>query len=158
MNKPAHPRTTTLILLPALLAGAGCGKDDQVAVNPVAGTISQGGKPVAKAMILFQPTAPKTPEQADAPEHSTLVAETDQEGKYSLSTYTANDGAPAGDYLIAIRPLGNGPSVEESDGPVRPSRARSPISTKYAKTESSPLKATVAPGENKLDFELDPGK
>lgn len=159
MNKPAHSRTATLILLSALLAGAGCGKEERVAVYPVVGTISQAGKPVAKAMVLFRPTAAKTPEQADLPEHSTLVTETDDAGKYFLSTYTANDGAPAGDYLIAVRaPQGSESSVEESDGPVRPTRARSPIPAKYTKPETSPLKAIVAPGENKFDFELDASK
>ena len=56
-------------------------------------------------------------------------------------------------YAVLVRP-GAGPSLEDGDG--KPARVApiTPALVKYAEVKTSPLKATVKPGENRHDFTL----
>jgi hypothetical protein len=62
----------------------------------------------------------------------------DKNGDYQVSTYRSGDGAPAGDYLIAIT---WGETVDRLKGA-------------YADPTKTRLKATVQPQENELNFDL----
>jgi len=139
------------VLAAVSLASAGCGGDpSRIAVFPVEGTVVSAGKPAAKAIVVFHPANPGAATK-DGP-GGTIATETDDQGKYRLSTYEADDGAPAGDYVVTVRP-GGGSSVEDGDGVVRratPTRALA----KYAEPATSPFKATIKPGDNHFDFEL----
>ena len=145
-------RIMPLALL-AALAAPGCGESDgQVEVYPVSGTVTLNGEPFANAMVRFHPIQPAS-DDADDPAAAIRVAEADDQGHFALSTYTALDGAPAGDYVVTVEPTL--PEAEELDGPPPPSRIL-PELVKYTEKENSPFKATVTSGDNPpLRFDLE---
>ena len=62
---------------------------------------------------------------------------TDTTGAFKLTTYDANDGAPAGEYVVTV-------VYEPSDSPLmRPKGKKPEVPATYAKPESSPLRAKV---------------
>ncbi|MFO0910408.1 MAG: hypothetical protein U0794_19030 [Isosphaeraceae bacterium] len=136
----------------AMLAGCGEPESFRFEVHPTSGTVSSKGKPVPPRVRPFSPVGPEDP---DLPEGRTgpdvvLTTETDDQGKYVLSTYYADDGVPAGDYIVTVT---TSPSaavdVENGDG-----RPRPPLSGKFRDPASSPS-ATVRPGENRGQPKLD---
>lgn len=108
----------------------------------VQGKVFFEGTPTPGAMLIFHmitDPAKKPVRTADA-----LV---EADGSFTMSTYTANDGAPAGDYVVTVvwpRPL--------YDGLGKPGPNQLPAS--YASVETTPLKATVKAGANDFTFEL----
>lgn len=95
----AGPRRVAFGLLLALLAvtAVSCGKkSDRKAVFQVSGKLVDGGQPAAKAMLIFHPVK-------DAESRSLRpVGKVADDGSFRLSTYTANDGAPAGQYAVTV--------------------------------------------------------
>lgn len=75
-----------------LVAFAGCGASNPPTF-PVSGTVTLDGKPVAGAAILFIPFD-GTGQPASA--------QSDANGNYKLTTFTADDGAMAGNYKIKV--------------------------------------------------------
>lgn len=121
------------------------------ATAPVTGVVAFNGEPVAGATIAFQP----------GEGGRSAAGITDESGRYQLSTYARNDGAIPGDYKVVIvkyeaTPSGSGTGKDyvPPDGPIP--EPKSLIPKKYASAESSGLKATVATGQNTLDFALAP--
>lgn len=111
--------------------------------QPVSGMITLQGKPIPGAMVAFQSVA--------QPGMPTVYADslTDAEGRYVLSTYHANDGAPVGEYLVTVqwrRPL------RDAAGNPGPNQ----LPERFASSATSGLKATVARGQNSLNFDLNP--
>ena len=110
--------------------------------HPVQGKVFFDGTPAPGAMLVFHlitDPAKKPVRAADA-----LV---EPDGTFTMSTYTANDGAPAGDYVVTVvwpKPL--------YDDLGRPGPNQLPAN--YAKIETTPLKATVKSGNNDFTFEL----
>jgi hypothetical protein len=73
------------------------------------------------------------------------MAEAD--GTFALSTYTANDGAPAGEYAVTVvwwKPL------VDANGKPGPNL----LPERYARPETTPLRATVKAGTNEVVLEL----
>jgi hypothetical protein len=107
-------------------------------VYPVRGTVVLDGCPVPGAMVVFYQLSPakKLVRAGDG------VTEAD--GSFTLSTYGAFDGAPAGDYLVTVTPFD--PPAGLSRAPALPAAYKSPT--------TSPLNAHVEAGENRLTFEL----
>jgi hypothetical protein len=69
------------------------------------------------------------------------MAVTGEDGKFVLSTYAMNDGAPAGNYRVTVRvPSGPGPLVKSPDK----------LKGKYARPDTSGLTARVEKGKNQL--------
>jgi len=145
----------------------GCGETmdpNRPKTYPVSGTVTQGGQPVADANVTFQ--------LKDGSQGA--VGVTDSSGNFHLTTFTAGDGAVAGEHLVTVTkydrpkivPQGDGsiadtgdeePAPDESDasagGDVDP---KSLLPGKYANPQTSGLTATVGEsGENKFDFQLD---
>ena len=121
------------------------------ATAPVTGVVTFNGEPVSGATIAFQP----------GEGGRSAAGITDASGRYQLSTYARNDGAVPGDYKVVIvkyddTPSGSGTGKDyvPPDGPIP--EPKSLIPKKYASGESSGLKATVATGQNTLDFTLAP--
>jgi hypothetical protein len=160
------PRRLPLIplALAALFLIPACGRDEgfRFRVHPASGEIRFKNQPVPNAFVRFQPVDPATVQVPDGQEGLPvlLTTATDEQGKFSMSTYFADDGVPAGDYNVVVLPgTGAQEDVESSDGPRRsakPSPADRLIPPKYRKPETTTLKATVKPGEeNHFVFDLD---
>jgi hypothetical protein len=146
----------------ALLLAAGCGRratEYRFDVHPASGTVQYGGKPLPGAIVRFHPKDPAkvtVPAGQEGPPVM-LTTETNPDGTFAMSTYVADDGIPAGDYTVTVAlGLKEEPSVEDGDGPQRPQRKAAGPDRRYRSPETSPLTATVKPGEaNRFAFELE---
>jgi len=133
--------------------GAGCSRgplpDDALPTYPITGTLTYEGKPIDGAAISFIPVAPASKWRTPAPS-----GRADQDGRYTLNTYLTADGAPAGEYIVAIywpEPRnGKSPALENPGTPLAPDRLKGT----YAAPKTSKLRVTVEPKENILDFNL----
>jgi len=171
-----------LILAPAAiavaLAATGCGDDlgYRFPVHPASGRVSWKGGPVKGALVRFHPVDPRAlqpPKGQEGPPVS-LTTETGDDGTFVMSTYFADDGVPAGDYVVTVTPLreaaGAAPEADpavapEDAGPhpddLSPAQRRKPaakptFSKAYRDPSASPLRATVGPdGANDFTFDLD---
>jgi hypothetical protein len=127
-------RSTILVMLLLILgAGPGC-SDGRAPVFPVQGSVTFSGKPPAGAQVVFHPVG-KTGNEAPRP-----TGQVDADGKFTLTTFKAGDGAPAGDYEVTVEQW-----VSKNDNP-----AINLLPARYRATRSSGLHATVAAGENQL--------
>jgi hypothetical protein len=89
----------------ALLCAA-CGRDaSHRDCYPVRGRVLIKGQPAASALVVFYPV-----DRADGKSPS-ASATTEDDGTFILSTYETEDGAPAGDYDVAITPAGKSSPV-----------------------------------------------
>jgi hypothetical protein len=100
---------------------------------PVNGRVVMGRKPVAGAIVEFEPRFDWNP---DLPKPRAI---SEADGSFELGTVMTGDGAPAGEYGVSIAsPATNGSVV---------------IDHKFADAAMSGLKATVQPQPTKLpDF------
>ncbi len=108
--------------------------------HAVRGRVFFQGAAVPGAYIVFhgltkEPRAPRADAFAAA------------DGTFTLSTYEANDGAPAGEYAVTV--VWRKPFYAESGKP-GPNHLPAP----YADPKTSPLKVVVKRGANDLSFEL----
>jgi len=112
------------------------------ATQPARGTLHFEGSPAADAQITFyrlDGTDKRPLRVADA-----LV---EADGSFTLSTYSANDGAPAGEYLVTAVWYRPHADAEGKRGP-------NLLPERYSKPETSGLKATVKDGMNEFPFDL----
>jgi hypothetical protein len=138
-------RSQTLWGLGALLGlglcAVGCG-DGRKPVYPVRGRVLFGDRPVARALVTFHPVGDRSPEAAHP------SAETDEQGWFDLSTFVKGDGAPEGQYQVAVsqylatRNKGGGGGDDYVTVNYLPDR--------YSRADSSKLTATVSRGPNEL--------
>lgn len=151
-------RGAMVVLALALIAATpGCsGGPKRPATIKVSGKVTMGGTPVPRATVSFQPTAPGG---------RAAVGVTDDAGQYSLTTFTAGDGAVAGDYGVAIVKMEEGPaegsaSKANSDdyvppeGLKEPPPAKSLIPPRFNNPRDSGLRASVGSGSTTFDFDL----
>lgn len=149
-----HFQALQALGLVALIGMLGCGRGgaQRPPTHAVSGVVTLGGKPLADAVVTFRPLGGQQPANGT----------TDAAGTYSLTTFSAGDGAMAGDYAVAIMkyeaPAPVAASADE-DSYVPPTgqlpAPKNVLDKKYADTKSSGLTATVAAGPgNTIDFEL----
>ena len=124
--------------LPVLVVQA-CG-DGGVSVQQVQGQLHVDGKPAAQALVTFHPTSGA----ADAP-HPTGI--TDDRGHFRLTSFHESDGAPEGDYAVAITWFRAVPSRDPKE---KEYRTLNFLPTRYAEPKTSQLKATVVKGAKEL--------
>jgi hypothetical protein len=171
MKSPALLRILGAILLAAGFWGCGGGGGDQVPVYPVSGTITIAGNPVANAVVTFSPEA-KQP---------VAMGRTDTSGKYTLTTYDANDGAAVGEYKVMVTKAapstsGSATALHDPNNPraatefsqqahaaARKAGAGDGASDallpeKYSRKGETDLRATVTEdgAKNAFDFDLQP--
>jgi hypothetical protein len=101
-------------------------------VYPVSGKVLFEGKPAAGAIVKFYAVDP-----ADKKDGRTVVPQAivDDDGSFRLTTYSSEDGAPAGKYTVSIfwaKPSKRG---DDYDKPLLP--------THYLNAETSGLTAVV---------------
>lgn len=132
------PRLRRAVSLLAFVpfALAGCGQKAP-ALYPVAGkVVGADGKPLEHATVVFHPVGAVG---ADAVKPRGKVG---ADGAFTLTTHTAGDGAPPGEYRVTVELwLSSG---KGDDPPVNR------LPDKFAKPDLSGLKATVGAGPTEL--------
>jgi hypothetical protein len=137
---------------------AGCGDDTGLEKRyPVSGTVTYHDEPLKKGQISFIPVDSKDRRAASG----TIV-----DGRYTLTTATAGDGALPGKYKVAITSMeidntkvietitkhgGGGRQTEIGQAAAK---AKNLIPAKYMSSEMSGLEATVEAKSNTFDFPL----
>lgn len=140
-NFPRYRSAGATSLLLALAAAlAGCSKPQQPweQVFPVNGIVKYRGQPLSGAVVTL------ISEDAEFPKSVRPTAITGDDGAFEVGTYSAADGAPAGEYKVLVLhyPV-QGPAENPHAGP----NDLPPI---YAKAETTTLKVSVAEEENEL--------
>lgn len=108
----------------------------------------QGSTPAKGALVTLYPGPSIVDEQAKTLRPNGVV---DDAGKYVLSTYVANDGVPAGEWIVTI--VWPNPKVDEKTRKALEEEGNSVpdvFQGRFGKPETSPWKVTIAAGENSL--------
>jgi hypothetical protein len=128
-------------VLAAAIIAAGCGRPQEPweKVYPASGVVHYRGQPLSGAVVTLIPL------DADFPDSVRPTAVTDAEGTFAIGTYSADDGAPAGDYKVLVlhypvEGAADNPHAGPNDLPV-----------KYAKAETTDLLVSV--GEEETEFQ-----
>src|SRR5262245_17906441 len=142
------PRTSVRLAAFAVFVFAivGCTGDGQLKVYPVTGQVLYNGEPLKGVDVAFHPTDPKN--TTSYPPHAT----TDNDGKFALTTYVKDDGAPAGEFKVAIAF-----AVQSADdGSDQVKKLPFQVPAKYQRKESTPITVTLKPETNTLEpFKLE---
>jgi len=109
--------------------------------HPVRGSVHIDGTPAVGATVVFHYKDPATKKLTRAGD-----AITESDGTFVLSTYTAGDGAPAGDYIVVVQ-RGGGYPAEWANPNLE-------VPEQYTKPGTSPLTASVKTGKNEFALEL----
>lgn len=148
LKQPIWPKL--LLVLPLL---AGC--DSGPPTGQVTGKVTYEGKSVSTGSIQFYPVKGGAP----------AVGSIKPDGTYTLARKVPGDGVLLGEYVVTIEAIeaaevSNQPtSIEEevkmgSIANIR-SRPKYLVPEKYSVEESSDLTATVKPGTNEINFDLE---
>jgi len=144
----------------ALAVGCGGGGTTHPDTVPVTGTVQLNGQAVEGAAVSFVGAGSSRP----------ATGTTDAQGKFTLTSFETNDGAPPGEYTITVTKYadagGTGTAPDEvdttkpdamyGDGGTDAEEPANELPAKYATTETSPLKETVAAGkDNNFTLELE---
>ncbi len=124
-----------LILVVALVI-VGCG-DNRVKCHPVNGQVMLNGVPLDGAVVVLHPADETGKYKSIRP-----IGYTNAEGKFKLTTYTENDGAPEGDWIATVMMK---PKDDEGSDQTT---SKSKLDWTFARSNTSPLKVTVKAGEN----------
>jgi hypothetical protein len=99
---------------------------------PVKGELLVKDKPAEGALVILHPRDAKAEEWSAGFPHATVGAD----GKFTMSTYGENDGAPAGDYVVLVSWQMPDPQNEEASAPDK-------LGGRYADPATSKLTAKV---------------
>src|SRR5262245_43606682 len=131
-----------LLALVLTATGASCSRTqpdlygERKRVHPVKGTVLVQNKPAGGALVFFFDEK-EAPDSKDPRPRGTA----DKEGKFALTTYDADDGAPAGSYIVTVV----WPGGVLPDGREEP---EDKLLGRYASKTKSTLRAKVAEGPN----------
>ena len=137
-----------LVALSMLAVLPACSK--AIKTEGVTGVITYNGEPLADATVKFIPT--------DAT-GSQSYGKTNEKGEYKLQTLlgAADAGTTPGEYKVTvdcIETYETGNMIQENGEEKPETKARSIIPEQYNNAETSGLTATVAPGDNTINFDL----
>jgi hypothetical protein len=130
-------RLTAAACLAAALLCPACGPARKT-VYPVRGQVRLAdGRAPAHALVTFHPVGDAGPEAVHP------AGEVDEQGRFTLTSYAAGDGAPAGEYRVSVVwYLAPG---RDDDAP------RNYLPDVYSRPDATPLPpVTVAAGANEL--------
>ena len=150
----AGRRFSLLCLSVWLCAVFGCsaGSDKWVKGRPpvykASGKVMYQGKPLEGALVLYHPVSGET----------SAYGRTDPNGKFLLTTFEQDDGAPEGPYKVVVTKMEYEVKPTAYDSPDEKAVARIPkplLPAKYSKKETTDLTAeVVADGDNEAVFEI----
>jgi hypothetical protein len=137
--RPQPAAVLAAAVLAALLA-ASCARDRRKPAFPVRGQVLYEGKPIPDALVIFHPLNDPGP-RAMRP-----LGRVGADGRFTLTTYRAGDGAPAGDYAVTVtwqkdEDRQNVPAEERKDEP-------NLLPERYGRPETSGLRVHVGEGVN----------
>jgi predicted small lipoprotein YifL len=136
----AHPTRLRHLTAAALLVGlAGC-RDAPPATYPVTGRLTIRGQPVAGADLWFFESDGRAPGMARP------YATTDADGRFRLSTYGMNDGAPAGEYRVAVSWKGPLRGIPPDQRDAMPEL----LPPRFSDASTSGIRVQIEPEENTL--------
>jgi hypothetical protein len=119
----------------ALLGPIACGPPDgEKPVYDVPGELIVEGKPASGALVLFHPV------DAADPQTPRPHGRVDRDGRFRLTTYREDDGAPAGPYVVTVD--------WRQEIPGRHGLGPSLLPLKYSDPKQSSLRITVVAGSN----------
>lgn len=119
-----------------LLTGCGGSSGAGAKLVPVSGKVSYKGQPLAKGRVSLMPVKPG----------NTATGEV-VDGAFRLSTFQKDDGAPPGQYKVAVTAWEKEPTMESPKGVPA-------IPEKYFSPEKSGLTADISAQKAELNFEL----
>lgn len=122
------------LLVFALLVG--CDGEERRAVFPVQGSLIVNGQPAEGALVSFHPLDGEPVDQRGSRPWGTVQAD----GTFRISTYGQHDGAPVGEYAVAVVWLENPDAAAPVDK----------LAGRFADPKASTWHARVAEGENLL--------
>jgi hypothetical protein len=131
-------RTWFLLALAAALAGCSKSQQPWEKVYPATGVVTYRGQPLSGAVVTL------ISEDADFPKSVRPTAVTGDDGAFEVGTYSAADGAPAGEYTVLVLHY---PIQGSAENPYAGPNDLPPI---YAKAETTTLKISVGEEENEL--------
>jgi len=135
MIRGKFPLILCLSIIPTWI---GCGEGNiQQPTFPAKGEVKLNGKPLKGATVVFHAVDKSKFKWQELPQGTT-----DAEGKFSLFTYSARDGAPAGDYTVGIALL-QAPEEEGGDQ-VKWDASAAKLPIKFADAKTSGITATVS--------------
>ena len=137
MTRTCHA-TFVLLTLAALPLWIGCGSSGPE-LGSVTGTVTLGGKPLADALVQFQPEKDGSPS----------TARTDAEGHYELMYLADTKGALLGKHKVIVSTFRQ---KSNPDGTTTTIPERVPV--QYTVPATSPLVKEVKSGSNKIDLPL----
>lgn len=118
-----------------------------MAVYPVVGQVSYKGEPADGAVVVFQGIDEKLMgQQAPLPR-----AKCDTDGRFSLTSFKRGDGAPAGNYCVAIVWPSKVKSGEHMDPEEAERLSRDRLQGKYSDPKNPVFKVEVLADDNVLD-------
>lgn len=133
--------TTLCMLLCGITIGCGEAEEETAETAPVTGIVTYKGEPVESAVVTFIPQGQGSNRGTD---------KTEANGRFSLTTFHARDGAIPGVHAVTVQlmPEGGLPGQEvESTG-------ATPIPKVYEDPKKTPLSLEVKAGETN-DFTIE---
>jgi hypothetical protein len=128
-------------LATATLLLASCGSE--VKLHPVRGQVFVGGKPAEGAVVVFHAAASSgTKASSERP-----AGRVQADGSFTLGTFVPGDGAPAGDYVVAIAWPGD--AAPTAMGAVS-KKATPKLALQYGDARKTPLRAKIVEGSNDI--------
>ena len=125
-----------LALVLALASGCGSRPQSPIPLSEVRGMVKYNGQPLAKGTITFMPVGGTNSASGDI-----------ENGAYSLSTFVKGDGAPPGEYKVAVSAWEKEPDMGVEGVPKIPRR--------YFDANQSQLTATISSEKSQTkDFDL----
>jgi hypothetical protein len=121
----------------AVLSLCSCGPP--IKVHPASGQVFVDGQPAVGALVVLHPIDPSAKVAAKP------SGRVDASGSFVLSTFRPRDGAPAGEYRVAIAWLDDASKADPQTGEI-PTKAR----PDYADPATSPLRVRIEVGKNEI--------
>jgi hypothetical protein len=113
----------------------GCESPGTAPTAPTQGTLLYNGQPAQAARIIFTPKSGRP-----------ASGNTDDQGRFVLSTFESEDGAVLGEHTVTVSDLKRNWNQD-------PSKSRFP--TPYERPDTTPLVVEVKPdNENKFTFDM----
>lgn len=134
----------------AVLLCAGC--SSQPAIGVVEGELKLDGRPVAGALVLFQPEGPLQIQSGGV---------TDEQGRFKLRSNDSREGALIGPHKVIVQSAARFSVIpnKEADDATPVASANAPeIPEQYTKIDRTQLRQEVVAGENSIVLELLSGK